>query len=123
MARKRKPLDQGDDLTFATMPEPEDRPRKVKAEKHVDPWDAVAAECPCRASAAAHRHPSGGIVRVHVTAYGHPVLCLQGALTSEGDAIVRDMPSDVVNHNAQWNIGIAYRWRKSDAYAQAELSR
>lgn len=74
------------------------------------PWDAVAAECPCRASADAHRVPMEGVVRVHIEAANQPIMCVPGTMTegrtSQCDYAPRQMP---------------HGWRKSSHYLHGEL--
>lgn len=125
VTRKRaKP--EADDLTFATMTDEASAPKvrtKHDADEIVDYWSLVVSECPCKASAVAHHRGSGGVVRVHVTAYAQPILCLPGNVADRTAEAQLEMPKSIVVHNAQWGIPIAYPWRKTYAYRLAEMSR
>lgn len=124
MARKRKRNEAPDDPTFATMTEDAPRKRKTKPEPpRIDPWDAVAAECPCRVSAESHRDPINGVVRVHIVATGQPILCVPGTL--QGRCAVPSTTPGIATygHSKQWNTDLWAAWRTSDAYLTAELVR
>lgn len=125
MGRKRKKAARDvDDATLAGMPLEERAPRKTKAKPAapvVAPWDAVAAECPCRASADSHHVPVDGIVRAHFMAYMHPVICVPARIV-DGRAVPVEMPlTHVYGYSDEWQTPLVSGWRKSEAYNLAEM--
>jgi len=120
MTRKRK--EEPDDLTFDAMAVEEPaRARKKVATPRPDPWQAVADECPCAAPIEPHRAPRDGVVRVHVTALEHPVLCVPGTW-HESRYVPAAMPPVRYGISESWGE-LWTNWRITDAYAHAELLR
>jgi len=111
-SRRRKHVD-ADDLTFASMTDVEGErasKRKASADPIVDPWSRVAAECPCKASADAHRVSVDGIARVHIESRGQPIQCVPGT-------VIECKP-----HRCEYAPQpMPERWRKSQNYELAEL--
>lgn len=106
-ARKRKHVDADDPTLAAMVTEGHEAPakrRKAAPKERVDPWEAVAAECPCKVSAADHK---ANRARVHITTVGGPVMCVPGVAIESNRYLPQPMP---------------IRWRTTDAYQFAELS-
>jgi hypothetical protein len=118
MSRKRP---EADDLTFAGMSEADTETRAIRGPKGAaapppDPWEAVAAECPVKASPAAHKAVSGDVRRVHVKAYGQPVLCLPGR-RGEGRRFLPDLPLPAAHPT---DPRIVFNWVRTMAFSIAE---
>ena len=115
-------LPTAEEMIFAGMRDRAPRTHKIKAAApRIDPWEAVAEECPCFASAESHRVPINGRVRVHVVALSHPVMCILGVRAATR---YEPEPMAPVVHAVSGLWGPLYTsWRISDAYSLAELCR